>query len=99
MDELQTSELLRQTGRIRWSELQRTFAQGRLLLVADGLDLIAIAKAIIDDATEKVEPLLAGQQIGHISAAQAKQWYADEQEFWSVVVAPWVLIQISQSES
>ena len=67
MDELQTSELLRQTGRIRWSELQRTFAQGRLLLVADGLDLIAIAKAIIDDATEKVEPLLAGQQIGHIA--------------------------------
>ncbi len=82
-----------QTGRIGWSELQRLFAQGLLLYVAPGLDLVEVASGLVKNDNAGVESWLQQGKLARVSTAQAKTWHADGTEFWAVVTAPWVLIQ------
>lgn len=82
-----------ETARIAWSELQPHFARGAAVYVAPDLDLIEIARYVADDAAAKLQPLMAAGKFGVISEDQARAFYADNQEMWAVVVAPWVLVQ------
>lgn len=82
-----------ETAQIKWSELQRFFAQGSVLLVATELDLVATAVLFAEDEAELLEPLLRLSQVVAPSSEQAKQWFIDDALLWSVVVAPFVLVQ------
>ena len=73
-----------ETARIHWQELQPHFARGAAVYVDSHLDLIGIAK------------LMQQGQFGVVSEAQARQFLADNQAMWAVVVAPWVLVQPCQ---
>ena len=86
-------KLLTETAKISWHELQRFFAAGSVLWVADQLDLLDVATYITEDQAATLKPLLANASVAPPSDAQALVWFETEAEFWSVVVAPFVVIQ------
>lgn len=92
VDEL-TARLNTSTATIGWHELQRSFAQGRTLYVAPELDLIVVAKAIVEDNKSMMEPLIAEETVRAVLDDESRQWLEQEQMVWAVVVPPYVLVQ------
>ena len=86
-------KLVRETGRIAWSELQTYFATGALIYVSDSLDLIEVAMRISQDDKAAVEQWMQTRQLGKMSDEQAREWLEMDATVWSVVVNPWILVQ------
>ena len=91
------AKLLGETASIGWHELQPFFARGALLWVNSQLDLVAVALAVAQDDKASMSTWLAAAQVGKISASQAEDWLQRDPALWSVVVAPWVLVQERQA--
>ncbi|TNE94834.1 DUF2288 domain-containing protein [Porticoccus sp.] len=86
-------ELLQETAKIGWQELQKFFANGSTIYVAPELDLIDVAWEICQDNKEKVQAWMTAGQVGQVSDEQAVTWLETDALVWSVVVKPWVLVQ------
>ncbi len=82
-----------ETARLAWPELERHFARGVVIKVATDLDLIEAATQIIQDDKPAVATWMEAGQIGHPTLDDARDWVERQPDFWTVVVAPWVLIQ------
>ena len=82
-----------QAGKADWEELQRHFARGVLVLVANDLDLIEVAARVTEDDKVQIEAWMTAGKVRGPEVEDAKRWSADNSEFWTVVVAPWVLVQ------
>jgi len=94
LDELDThSRLNYETAEIPWTELQMSFAQGRVIYVGKSLDLVDVAVQISNDNKALIEPWMATGQIKHVTDEQAKLWVSANTTVWAVVVKPWVLVQ------
>jgi hypothetical protein len=87
------SKLHAETARISWKELERHFARGSVIKVGKGLDLINVAVVIAEDDKDTLKGWLDAGEVSNASTEDAKAWSANESDFWSVVVAPWVLVQ------
>lgn len=92
------AKLLGQTACIAWIELQRFFAQGKVLQVDNSLDLVEVATWMSLDNVSALEPYIENGDIEAPSNDQARYWYDDNTKLWSVVVAPYVLVQEQGSE-
>ena len=93
-NELTTKEKLHsETALISWLELQRFFAQGLVMCVSKELDLVEVATLFADDHASQLATLLETSSIAPVSNDQARSWYNTKLEVWSVVVAPYVLVQ------
>lgn len=98
-NEILTRDLLNaQTGKIAWAELARYFAQGRLVCLAPGEDLLSVADAMVGDDAKAVERLTASGRLQRALDEDARRWQEEGTVFWAVVVAPWVLVQECISE-
>jgi hypothetical protein len=86
-------KLNRETSRIYWTELQRFYAQGAVLVVAPELDLVATAAAVANDDAAAVSTLMKAEQLQKATEAFAVNCLAENSEVWAVVVAPWILVQ------
>lgn len=86
-------EFIEQTAKTHWKGLQRHFAQGVLFKVAVGLDLVDVAVKIAQDDKAAVEAWMSGGQLTQVTADDAKAWLAPDPLLWTVVTAPWVLVQ------
>ncbi|MBW2939279.1 DUF2288 domain-containing protein [Zhongshania sp. CAU 1632] len=86
-------KLNRETSRILWTELQRFYAQGAVLVVAPELDLIATAAAVANDDAAAVSTWMKDNLLQKATEKLAMTWLAENCEVWAVVVAPWVLVQ------
>ena len=86
-------EIHQQTAKIAWQDLQRFFAQGRVLKLDESLDLVEVAVAMASDATRSLQLLVEKELLQHPSNEQAKRWFEEDTQLWSVVVAPYVLVQ------
>ena len=86
-------ELMRETSKIGWQELERFFANGTTIYVAPELDMIDVAWEICQDNKPQVESWMAAGQVGQVSDEQAATWLETDALVWSVVVKPWVLVQ------
>jgi len=82
-----------ETATIAWRELQRFFAQGSVLVVSDELDLVETALMFAQDNAGQLKPLLDEAKVVAPSNDQARAWYDSDAILWSVVVAPFVLVQ------
>ena len=87
------AKLLGETASIAWLELQPFFARGALLWVNPELDLVAVALALAQDDKASMSAWLTAAQVDKITAPQAQDWLQRDPCLWSVVVAPWVLVQ------
>ena len=98
-----TAEELRQklnleTGRIDWLELQRSFARGVVIVVAPGTSLLDVGVQLSEDNRKQIEIWLEQGRIWRANDLDAKRWNESNQVFWSVVIAPWVLVQETEGE-
>jgi hypothetical protein len=76
--------------------LQRHHARGVVIHVAGELDLIGVALAMAQDDGASVSRWMQSGQVGKLTDEQASDWLAHDPVLWSVVVAPWVLVQERQ---
>ncbi|WP_053979580.1 DUF2288 domain-containing protein [Marinagarivorans algicola] len=86
-------ELLRQTAKISWAELQRYFAAGKVIYVEASLDLIDVGVALIQDDKAAFNTWTNNQLIYPVNDEQAQVWSANAATLWASVVSPWVLVQ------
>lgn len=87
------SHLNLETGRLAWAEAERHFARGVVVKVEAGLDLVAVAAAMVADDKTAFSRWLESGQVARAGSADAARWNAARSEFWAVVVAPWLLVQ------
>lgn len=96
-DEQLRIKLNMETSRIGWTELLRYFAGGSVIAVSDDLDLVEVALRITKDDKDAVTQWLAEQRIAQVSDAQAQAWLDADATLWTVVVRPWVLVQLNKA--
>ncbi|UEP22532.1 DUF2288 domain-containing protein [Burkholderia ambifaria] len=89
------AKLLGETAKIDWCDLERFFAQGKLLSVARDLDLdlVSVAEAIACDDAQQVTRWLSSGLVARMPAETAADFAARNPELWAVVVSPWVCVQ------
>lgn len=84
-----------QTARIHWRDLQTYYAHGSVVSVAAGLNLVDVAVQLGLDNTACFRSWIESGEVAAVSDEQALGWYEANEELWSVVAAPWVLVQPS----
>ena len=95
---LQTDEELRahlhgETSKLPWSELEKHFARGVVFKVAKGLDIIDVAIVIVRDDKDSLKTWIDDKKVIGAEIEDAKKWHESDASLWSVVVAPFVLVQ------
>ncbi|WP_116919233.1 DUF2288 family protein [Tamilnaduibacter salinus] len=93
------SKLNLETARIPWKELQTYFARGHVVYVARSLDLLAVAETLTADDRSQLETWMKNREVGDVPADLAHGWYEADASVWAVVVAPWVLVQDSETRN
>ncbi len=68
-------ELNQETARIPWRDLQRFFAQGKVVWVQDGLDLVEVALSIAHDDARTIDSEVAKGRIARVADRQARDWF------------------------
>jgi len=63
-------------------------------VVAAELDLVEVAEQFATDDQAKVSQELTSGTVRKAEMSDAATWYQNKTEFWAVVAAPFVLIQI-----
>ncbi len=87
------SELVLETAKIRWHELQRFFASGNAVAVDESLDLIQVATQITKDNAQQVKAWMDAGLVDVVKDSQAQEWYDQDAILWALVLKPWVLVQ------
>jgi hypothetical protein len=87
------AEILSETSKIAWSELQRFFAAGKAIFVSNDLDLVEVALQISNDNSAIVRQWMAAGKVAPVSDNQARYWFDCDATVWAVVIKPWVLVQ------
>lgn len=82
-----------ETARIDWNELQPFFARGMVIKVSAALDLVEVAAHMAIDDKTAIAAWLEKEQVGKVSDEVAQEWHERNPSLWTVVVAPWVLVQ------
>ncbi len=86
-------KLMQETARISWHELQRFFAQGKVIWVQDRLDLVDVALWIAHDDAKRISLAMAHGDVVPVPDSQARHWLETQARVWAVVVKPWILVQ------
>lgn len=92
-DEIYRAKLNLETSQIAWTELQRYFASGAVLVIAPELDLVEVGFQMSKDNAAQIKQWLEQGQLAHVSDDLARQWLARDAMVWGVVVNPWLLVQ------
>lgn len=82
-----------ETAKIAWSDLQRFFAGGKVLLIDKEKDLLKIAAKMVQDDSQVISGWIDDGSIAVPSDELARQWYEENAILWAVVLKPWVLVQ------
>jgi hypothetical protein len=96
--ELERAKIISETAKIPWLELQRFFAAGKLIWVANDLDLVEIAWTMQRDDAKQVGAWMEQQQLVPVTDDQARRWIAEDSLLWAVTIKPWILVQDLKAE-
>lgn len=86
-----------ETARLPWKELERFFASGAVIAVSSELDLVEVAYSVASDDKAAVAQWMAENRIGKVSDEQASAWTEADVALWTVVVKPWILVQMDKT--
>ncbi len=92
-DEETRVRIFAETAKIAWKDLQRYFAQGIVVMVKPGLDLVDVAYEMTRDNEQQVKRWMDAGKLQNVSDNQAREWLEANALMWAVVVKPWVLVQ------
>jgi hypothetical protein len=87
------TQMIQETARINWSELEQHYVRGVVIHVGNELDLVAVATSFVNDEKTQVEIWITGGEIEPLAVETAKNWSSRDADLWAVVAAPWVLVQ------
>jgi len=95
---LQTDEELRahlhgETSKLPWVDLEKHFARGVVFKVAKGTDILDVAIVLSRDDKDTLEKWINDKKVTGAEIEDAKKWHEAAASLWTVVVAPWVLVQ------
>lgn len=95
---LQTDEELRahlhgETAKLPWSELEKHFARGVVFKIAKDFDIIDVAIVIARDDKDSLKDWIDDNTVCAAEIEDAKKWHEASAVLWSVVVAPFILVQ------
>jgi len=82
-----------ETAKINWHELQKHYALGNVLAVAEGGDLIQVAIALHQDNSAQIQQWLDEKVVLEVSDQQALVWYEANATVWALVIPPFILVQ------
>ncbi|MEM8843966.1 MAG: DUF2288 domain-containing protein [Pseudomonadota bacterium] len=91
------ANILAETAKAPWKELERFYAQGKLILVCDGLDLVEVAYEFSTDNTDKTQQWIDSGKLLRDFNKQANEFVQSDAKLWCVVIKPWILIQHDKS--
>jgi hypothetical protein len=91
--ELMRAQLNTETAKADWAELHPFFAKGQLILVATQLDLVEVAAHIATDNADHIHTWMTSGQLVKLDDDTALDWEQRKPAIWTVVVAPWILVQ------
>lgn len=96
--EIRTDQTLRQElseslGFLSWSELERHFARGVVVVASSEIDLLEVAWVMARDQRGIFSAWLAQGLVGPARDDEARRWQAGEILLRAIVLAPWVLVQ------
>jgi len=92
-EELLREEFHQQTSRIHWHELQTYYAHGSVIRVGEELDLVEVAVQLGMDNTAQFQAWIEDGMIEPVQDDEARAWFDNNPSLWTVVAAPWVLVQ------
>lgn len=82
-----------ETARLLWRELEKHYAQGNVVWVANELDLVEVAVRISHDDKASIAQWMADGKVAKVSDQQALEWHTGDASLWAVVVSPFILVQ------
>lgn len=88
-----------ETAQIAWTELQRFFAQGSVIWLDPGLDLIEVAHAVSLDDSDTIKAWMEDSHLAPVTDEQALRWLKNDTWLWSVVIRPLILVQNIQPDA
>jgi len=83
-----------ETAVIKWQDLERFFAQGKLLVIDNGLDLIGVAGVIANNKADELSRLIEQHKIEFATVEWVRANCQDQTELWAVVISPYVATQL-----
>jgi len=78
---------------IYYKEIERFFAKGAMILIDDSLDIIKVALIFQDNATDKLQQLMAEGKVIRVYDDYAKKWSQGDTQLLAIAVVPWLLVQ------
>ncbi|MFK5913663.1 MAG: DUF2288 family protein [Woeseiaceae bacterium] len=95
---LQSDEELREhlhgeTSKLPWVDLEKHFARGVVFKVEKGTDILDIAIILSRDDKNSLEKLINDKIVQGAKIEDAKKWHEAEESLWTIVIAPFVLVQ------
>lgn len=92
-EETLEQKIQQETGVIPWEELQRFYAQGRILCLNINENFEAVALAFAKDEKSVIEPLVTQGLLQAPDDQQALAWIEGKASLRALVLAPWILVQ------
>jgi len=95
---LQTDDELRahlhgETSKLPWADLEKHFARGVVFKVAKGMDILDVAIVMSRDDKDTLKKWIDKEKVMGAEIDDAKKWHETSASLWTVVIAPWVLVQ------
>jgi hypothetical protein len=92
-EDLLRDEFHQQTARIAWHDLQTYYARGNVIRIGEGLNLVEVAVQLGMDNTGQFQAWIEAGAIATVLESEAQAWFDSNPKLWTVVAAPWVLVQ------
>jgi len=87
-------KLTRECGVIEWPLLKPHYERGALIIVQEGLDIVSVGVEIAEDNQTQIKQWISDQRLIKPTPEQVDDWEQHNTHFKSLVVAPFVLMQI-----
>lgn len=82
-----------ETSKLPWTELEKHFARGVVFKVEQGLDILDVAIVIARDDKDSLKKWIDTNKVMSVDDEDAKKWNETSASLWSVVIAPFILVQ------
>ncbi|MDH5601769.1 MAG: DUF2288 domain-containing protein [Gammaproteobacteria bacterium] len=92
-DEELRAHLHGETSKLPWVDLQKHFARGVVFKVARGTDILDVAIVMSRDDKDTLKEWIDEGKVIGAEIDDAKKWFETDASLWTVVIAPWVLVQ------
>lgn len=97
-DEELRAHLHGETAKLPWVDLQKHFARGVVFKVAQGTDILDVAIVMSRDDKDTLKKWIDAGKVSGAEIEDAKKWFESDASLWTVVIAPWVLVQETEQK-